>query len=99
MTEDRGLKGRVHKLEQRKNWNFPQGILSHVLNRDSFDLEFSTTGQVLVKTSYTYRGIVHRLTRFRYDGAGQVIRSEEFDAKGNQTQTSEFDHTEQRRQS
>jgi hypothetical protein len=49
------VKGRVHKLEQRKVWNVG---LEHLPNPDSFDVEFSPSGQVLRKTTYNMAGAV-----------------------------------------
>ena len=82
MYENYGLKGHVRRLKQCKQWGFSEGPLNQVPNFDSFDVDFSSAGLVLAKTSYTHGGAVHRSARFEYNDAGQLVRSEEFDNKG-----------------
>jgi hypothetical protein len=82
MYENYGIKGHVHELKQRKQWGFSEGLLNQVQNFNSYDVEFSSAGLVLAKTSYTHGGEVHRSMRFEYNDAGQLVRSEEFDSKG-----------------
>lgn len=82
MYENYGLKGHVRNLKQRKQWVFSEGPLNQVPNLDSYDVEFSSAGLVLAKTSYTHGGALHRSTRFEYNDAGQLVRSEKFDNKG-----------------
>jgi hypothetical protein len=55
MNDKYDIKGRVHKLEQRKVWNIG---LEHLPNRDSLDVEFSPSGQILRLTTYNMAGAV-----------------------------------------
>jgi hypothetical protein len=55
MKDKYDIKGRVHKLEQRKVWNIG---LEHLPNRDSLDVEFSPSGQILRLTTYNMVGAV-----------------------------------------
>jgi len=55
MKDKYDIKGRVHKLEQRKVWNIG---LEHLPNRDSLDVEFSPSGQILRLTTYNMAGAV-----------------------------------------
>lgn len=90
MNDNYGIKGRVRRLEQRKQWGFSEGLLNQVPNFDSFDVEFSSTRLVLEKTSYTHSGAVHRSTRFEYNAAGKLVHSEEFDRQGQKLRASEL---------
>lgn len=82
MNEEYGLKGNVKRLEQRRQSKFDSGLLQHTPDHDSFDVEFSLLGRSLRETYYTYDGLVHRSTRFHYDEAGRLIRTEKFDHTG-----------------
>jgi hypothetical protein len=84
-----GVKGRVHKLEQRKVWNVG---LEHLPNRDSFDVEFSPSGQVLRKTTYNMAGAVIGSVHFLYDDSGKTSSSLEFDGAGKQIHRNDFVH-------
>src|ERR1700730_4229091 len=90
MNEKYGVKGCVYRLEQRNQLKFDTAPLHQTLNHSSFDIEFSLTGQILQKTSFTYGGAVYRSTRFEYDGAGRLIRTAEFDSAGTTIGVSEF---------
>lgn len=90
MNEKYGVRGRVHRLEQRKQLKFDLGPLDQTPNHSSFDIEFSLTGQILQKTSLTYGGAVYRSTRFEYNEGGRLIRTEEFDSAGMAIGVSEF---------
>lgn len=94
MNDNYGIKGRVRRLEQRKQWGFSDGPLSHVPNFDSYDVEFCSTRLVLAKTFYTHSGAVHRSTRFEYNCAGQLVHSEEFDRQGQKLKISELVYAE-----
>jgi hypothetical protein len=94
MYENYGIKVHVHQLKQRKQWGFSEGPLNQVPNFDSYDVEFSSARLVLAKTSYTHGGAVHRSTRFEYNDAGQLVRSEEFDSKGEKIEIAQLVHSQ-----
>ena len=87
MNDKYDVKGRVHKLEQRKVWNIG---LDHVPNPDTFDVEFSPSGQVLRKTTYNMAGAVIGSVHFLYNDSGQISRSLEFDGAGKQIHSNDF---------
>lgn len=90
MTETYGVKGSVHRLEQRKHWNFPTESLNQKPNPHSFDVEFSPDGRILKRTDYTFGDEVYRSTRFEYNDAGQLIRTAESNGEGAPVATSEL---------
>jgi len=95
MNDKYDVKGRVHKLEQRKVWNIG---LEHLPNRDSFDVEFSPSGQILRLTTYNMAGAVVGSEQFVYSDSGKEVRSLEFDSTGRQTNSNDFVHqTEENR--
>jgi hypothetical protein len=95
MNETFEFKGSVCKLEQRKQRKQdPQDPLAHVHDLDSFDVEFSPSGQLVLKTSYTQSGSVHRCTRFEYNEAGRVVRTASVDGVGNKLGSSELTYAE-----
>ncbi len=94
MYESYGIKGHVLSLKQRKHWGFSEGFLNQVQNFDSYDVEFSHTGLVLAKTSYTHGGAVHRSMLFEYNDVGQLVRSEEFDSEGEKVEISQLSHSQ-----
>jgi hypothetical protein len=87
MNENYGVKGRIHTLEQRKLWNVG---LEQLPNRDSFDVEFSPSGQTLRIQNYNMAGTATGSQHFIYDNSGKVIRCVECDRTGQETRTSEF---------
>lgn len=89
MNDEFDVKGRVHWLEQRKVWNIG---LVHVPNPDSFDVEFSPSGQVLRKTTYNMAAAVSGSVHFLYDDFGKISRSLEFDGAGKQIHSNDFVH-------
>jgi hypothetical protein len=89
MNDKYGVKGRVHKLEQRKVWNIG---LDHVPNPDSFDVEFSPSGQDQRKTTYNMAGAVIGSVLFLYNDSGKISRSHEFDGAGKQIHSNDFVH-------
>lgn len=95
MNEAFGVKGSIHKLEQHKQRKQdPRDRLKHVLDPDSFDVEFSPSGKVVVETSYMRNGSVHRCTRFEYDETGRLIRTTSVDGTGNKLGSSELTYVE-----
>lgn len=92
MNEKYDVKGRVHTLAQRKARNIG---LEHLPNRDSFDVEFSPSGQVLRLTIYNMAGAVMRSEHFVYNDSGKISRSLEFDSTGCQTHSNDFVHQTQ----
>jgi hypothetical protein len=89
MNDKYEVKGRVRRLEQRKNWNLG---LEHLPNRDSFDVEFSPSGQILRLTTYNMAGAVIGSEEFVYSTLGEIARSLEFDSAGQQTHSTCFVH-------
>jgi hypothetical protein len=79
MNDKYDVKGRVHTLEQRKVRNIG---LEHLPNRDSFDVEFSSAGQILRLTTYNMAGAVIGSEHFEYNNSGKMSRSLEFAGKG-----------------
>ncbi|MBS1839241.1 MAG: hypothetical protein JSS69_08925 [Acidobacteria bacterium] len=89
MNKEYEVKGRVHKLEQRKVWNIG---LDHIPNRDCFDVEFSPSGQILRETTYNMGGAVIGSVHFLYNESGKTNRSLEFDSAGRQIHSNDFAH-------
>lgn len=77
MNEIYNVKGPVLKLEQRKPC-VPG--LEHLVDHNSFDVEFSPSGQVVHFTQYTGAGVVFRSGCHSYDQSGKLARSLEFDS-------------------
>jgi hypothetical protein len=92
MNDKYDVKGRVHTLEQRKVWNIG---LEHLPNRDSFDVEFSPSGQILRLTTYSMAGAVIGSKHFSYNEFGKLSRSLEFDSAGGKIHTTNFVHQAQ----
>ena len=92
MNDKHDVKGRVHKLEQRKVWNIG---LEHLPNHDSFDVEFSPSSQILRLTTYNMAGAVIGSSHFVYDDSGKISHSLEFDSTGRQIHSNEFVHQTQ----
>ena len=82
MNANYGIKGPVHTLQQRKLWNIG---LENLPNPDSFDVEFSPSGQVLRITNYSMAAIAIGSEHFDYDSFGKLIRCVELDANGRET--------------
>jgi hypothetical protein len=89
MNDKYHVKGRVHKLEQRKVWNVG---LEDLPNPESFDVEFSPSGQVLRKITYNMAGAVIGSVHFLYNDFGKTSRSLEFDGAGKQIHRNDFVH-------
>ncbi len=70
MNDKYDVKGRVRRLEQRKDWNLG---LEHLPNRDSFDVEFSPTGQILRVTTYNMAGAVIVSEQFVYSVSNSTV--------------------------
>jgi hypothetical protein len=81
MNEKYEVTGPIQRIEQRKP---SVAGLEHLPNFDSFDLEFSPTGRVIRKTSYTGAGTVQSYERFLYDGGDKLIERCWFDGEGSQ---------------
>jgi hypothetical protein len=74
-------------LEQRKVWNIG---LEHLPNRDSFEVEFSPSGQILRLTTYNMAGAEIGSNHFVYNDSGKVSRSLELDSMGRQIHSNDF---------
>jgi hypothetical protein len=94
MNENYDVKGFVHTLEQRRPWKYE---LDNRPNRESFDVEFSPTGQVLQQTGYTNATGVYGSSRFAYDDEEKLIRIVEFDGAGTEVSVSDFEYSDGRR--
>jgi hypothetical protein len=87
MNDKYGVKGSVHKLEQRRSWKYG---LKHLPNDESFDIEFSPSGQALQITKYNGEETVIGSERFDYNDSGKIIRSLAFDSEGVEKHNTEF---------
>ena len=76
------VRGRVHRLEQRAQRRESLKNLHHVPDFDSFDVEFSSSAQVIQQIRYTFGGEVHDSKRFIYGERGELVRTLEFDGTG-----------------
>jgi hypothetical protein len=94
MNENYDVKGSVHTLEQRRPRKYR---LDHLPNRQSFDLEFSPTRQILQQTAYTNSEGIYRSSRFAYDDTGRLTRIVESDGTGKEFRVSEFEYSLRRR--
>ena len=93
MNEAYGVKGRVHKLEQRKAHAFSLSelpSLAGLRNLDSFDVEFSPSGQILRITNFNMAGNPIGAKHFVDDASGRTIRCIESDEAGRQTSLTDF---------
>lgn len=95
MNEEYGVKGRVRTLHQRKNWLSDSGI-AHLPNHDSFDVEFSPTGGVLLETTYTFSNDVYGHACFVYDDDQRLIRANRFDESDREKSSFEYEYVEGR---
>ena len=77
MNEAFEVRGSVCKLEQRKQRKQdPDDPLCCTQDLHTYDVEFSPSGKVLLETSYTHSGLVHRRIRFDYDAIRiKILRS------------------------
>jgi hypothetical protein len=90
MNEEYGIKGCVHRLEQRKHLKFSIDGLDKKPNHDSYDVEFSIAGQVLQEITYNYGGTPCRSTKFDYDDAGRLTRTSAIGSTGVEIAVSEL---------
>lgn len=93
MNEAYGVKGRVHKLEQRKARAFSLSelpSLAGLRNLDSFDVEFSPSGQILRIANFNMAGNPIGAEHFVYDASGRTIRCIESDETGRETSLTDF---------
>jgi hypothetical protein len=88
MNENYNVKGPVLKLEQRKPC-VPG--LEHLVDYDSFDVEFSPSGQVVHFAQYTGAGNVFRSEYHSYDQSGKLARSLEFDNAESEAGTTDYE--------
>jgi len=94
MNEEYDIKGHVLRLVQREHQKFSSDRLVHTPNHSSFDLDFSSDGQVLRKTLYTYGEVIFRSTQFGYDAAGRLTRTDDLNGEGLKIGTSELVYSE-----
>lgn len=89
MNENYSVKGPVLKLEQRKPC-VPG--LEHLVDYDSFDVEFSPSGHVVHFTQYTGASNVFRSECHRHDQSGKLARSLEFDSAESEAGTTDYEY-------
>jgi len=89
MNENYSVKGPVLKLEQRKPC-VPG--LEHLVDYDSFDVEFSPSGQVVHFTQYTGAANVFRSECHSYDQSGKLARTLEFDNAESEVGTTDYEY-------
>src|SRR5271156_2287279 len=89
MNENYNVKGPVLKLEQRKPC-LPG--LEHLVEYDSFDVEFSSSGQVARFTQFTGAGDVFRSECHSYDESGKLARSLEFDSAESEAGATDYEY-------
>ena len=75
MNDKYDVQGCVHKLEQRKTWNIG---LEHLPNRDSLDVEFSPSGQILRLATYNMAGVLIGSEHFVYSDSGKISQRTEW---------------------
>src|SRR5215831_16469632 len=70
------VKGSVRKLEQRRQGRQdPNDPLANSRDLQTYDVEFSPSGEVLLETWYTHSGLAHQRTRSEYGEAGRLVRT------------------------
>jgi YD repeat-containing protein len=89
MNDNYNVKGPILKLEQRRPCVLGLELL---LDHNSFDVEFSPSGQVIYLTQYTGAGNVFRSECYSYDESGKLARSLEFDSSESEAGTTEYDY-------
>ena len=95
MNEAFEVRGSVCKLEQRKQRKQdPDDPLCCTRDLHTYDVEFSPSGNVLLETSYTHSGLVHRRIRFDYDEAGRLDRTVTCDGTGKHLGSSVLTYSE-----
>lgn len=91
MHDNYDVKGRVHRIDQRRlRSDESLKNLQHLHDHDSFDIEFSRSGQVVQQTNYTFRAKVHGSKRFIYAERGELVRTLEFDGAGSPLRSTDF---------
>jgi hypothetical protein len=90
MHDNYDVKGRVLRIDQRLQSVESLKNLQHLNDHDSFDIEFSHSGQVIQQTSYTFGAKVYGSKRFIYAERGELVRTLEFDGTGSQLRSTNF---------
>ena len=90
MHDNYDVKGRVHRIDQRLQSVESLKNLQHLRDHNSFDIEFSPSGQVVQQTNYTFGAKVHGSERFIYAERGELVRTLEFDGAGSQLRSTDF---------
>src|SRR3977135_3612891 len=92
MHDNYDVKGRVHRIEQRLQSVESLKNLQHLPDFNSFDVEFSRSGQVVQQTNYTFGAKGHGSKRFIYVERGELVRTLEFDGAGSQLRSTDFQY-------
>jgi hypothetical protein len=74
--------GPVRRLTQLRERRTALAPLDHLIDFDSFQIEFSSEGLVLVATRYRFDGVVGDVERFEYDVQRRVIGTVKTDGAG-----------------
>jgi hypothetical protein len=91
MHDSYDVKGRVHRIDQRRlRSDESLKNLQHLHDHDSFDIEFSRSGQVLQQTNYTFSAKVHGSKRFIYAERGELVHTLKFDGAGSPLRSTDF---------
>jgi hypothetical protein len=90
MHDNYDVKGGVHRIEQRRHSVDHLAFLPCPQDRDSFDVEFSPSGQVVQRTNYTFEAQIYGSKRFIYGGRGELVRTLEFEASGGRLGNTDF---------
>src|SRR4029077_19112210 len=90
MHDNYDVKGRVHRIDQRLQSVESLKNLQHLHDHDSFDVEFSPSGQVVQQTNYTFGAKVHGSKRLIYAERGELVRTLEFDGAVSPLRSTDF---------
>src|SRR5579872_4205114 len=100
MHDNYDVQGRVRRIEQRvQNFKYlkTNEKLRNLCDSDSFDAEFSSSGQVIQQTNYAYSGAVYGSEQFFYGERGALIRTLKFDSAGSPLGREDFQYDNQGR--
>ena len=97
MHDNYDVQGQVRRIEQPVQNADHLKNFQHLRDFDSFDVEFSPSGQVVQQTNYTIGAKVHDSKTFIYGERGQIVRTLEFDGVGTQFRSTDFQYDNERR--
>ena len=82
MRKNYDVTGPVRRLTQRRERRTALASLDHLIDWESFQIEFSSEGLVLVETRYRFDGVVGEVERFEYDMQRRAIGTVKTDGAG-----------------